>query len=167
MSANAFKSFHQDTIGRALRQSSSGGIIQASIARDLLRLSSDSRSNAVAGKSLELCQQAHNQLVISERRLPYFTLPHFTIPCFTLACLTLPCLKRAATYFVAEWIDQHIPTGRLQLDKLRAALERSVVKRLMTDVPYVITVSLDIITALMCNTQRNLFVCAQFPTAQQ
>lgn len=38
-------------------------------------------------------------------------------------------------WYSPPWLDQHIPVDRLDLSKLRTALERSVVKRLMTDVP--------------------------------
>jgi len=38
-------------------------------------------------------------------------------------------------WYNPPWIDQHIPSDPLDLVKLRIALERSVIKRLMTDVP--------------------------------
>lgn len=38
-------------------------------------------------------------------------------------------------WYTPPWIDEHIPSDPLDLVALRMALEKSVVKRLMTDVP--------------------------------
>ena len=43
--------------------------------------------------------------------------------------------KKFERWYTPSWIDKHIPTCRADLTKLRQALEKSVIKRLMTDVP--------------------------------
>lgn len=43
--------------------------------------------------------------------------------------------NRLERWYQPSWIDRHIPTAPLDLERLRQTLEKSVVKRLMTDVP--------------------------------
>lgn len=44
-------------------------------------------------------------------------------------------------YYNPEWYSEKIPTGKLDLDLLRSTLEKAVVKRLMSDVPYGVLLS--------------------------
>jgi len=44
-------------------------------------------------------------------------------------------------YYNPAWISEQIPTGKLSLELLAQSLERAVVKRLMTDVPYGVLLS--------------------------
>jgi len=44
-------------------------------------------------------------------------------------------------WYNPSWWDEHIPSTPLDLEALRSAFERSVVKRLMTDVPYGVLLS--------------------------
>ncbi|KAI1283028.1 Asparagine synthetase [glutamine-hydrolyzing] 1 [Halotydeus destructor] len=44
-------------------------------------------------------------------------------------------------WYKPDWLDRHIPNSPLDLTKLRAVLEKSVIKRLMTDVPYGVLLS--------------------------